>query len=153
MVTEKGYKEHVLKGTELVSRVVVGVLFIYAGWVKGMDVYGFSKTVYGYGLLPGVLVNGVAIVLPWVEVVAGVCLVAGIWPRASSGVVGILLGLFMGAILFNMMRGYTFDCGCFGAESGETGWGTVIRDVAMLLPMLWVLLYRGKRWLCLAEQG
>lgn len=134
-----------LAWVELAARVVVGALFVYAGWVKAMDVYGFAKTVYGYGILPGFLVNITAIALPWVELVAGMMMIAGVWPRASAGVVAGLLLVFMAAILFNIARGYTFDCGCFGAGDGETGWGTIIRDVAMLTPTLLVLGFRGRR--------
>ena len=152
MEKRDGWKE-VWALLELFSRLVVGGLFLYAGWMKAMDVYGFAKTVYGYGILPGFLVNLAAIVLPWVEVVAGIFMMAGIWPRAASGLVAGLLLIFMGAIVYNISRGYTFDCGCFGAGDGQTGWGTVGRDVLMLLPTFFVLLFSGKRRWALWGRG
>jgi uncharacterized membrane protein YphA (DoxX/SURF4 family) len=150
--------EHVLMARalpvlELLSRWVLGALFLYAGVQKIMDPYGFAKTIYGYGLLPGGLVNITAIVLPWVEVLAGAGLLLGVWPVASSGVIAGLLLLFMTAIVYNMARGYTFDCGCFGAGDDPTGWGTMWRDTAMLVPAVGIVLFKWRRRGCLHAGG
>lgn len=76
---ENGLIARVLPVLELLSRWVLGLLFIYAGVQKIIDPYGFAKTIYGYGILPGDLVNITGIVLPWVEVMAGggFCLACG----------------------------------------------------------------------------
>lgn len=135
---------------ELLFRWGLGLLFLYAGVQKIMDPYGFAKTIYGYGILPGELVNLTAIVLPWVEVVAGGALVLGICPVSSAGVTSGLLCLFLVALVYNIARGYTFDCGCFGSGGDETtGWNTVWRDVAMLVPAVGVMCFQGRRRFCL----
>jgi len=92
---------------ELICRWVLALLFLYAGVQKVMDPYGFAKTVYGYGILPGEMVNITAIVLPWVEVLAGGALLIGVWPMSSAGVISGLLLLFMVALVANIARGYT----------------------------------------------
>ncbi|BCS96127.1 hypothetical protein DSLASN_17590 [Desulfoluna limicola] len=151
--SEKGLMAQVLPVLELLSRWVLGALFVYAGVQKIIDPNGFAKTIYGYGILPGGLVNITAIVLPWVEVLAGGGLLLGVWPASSSGLVSGLLLVFMAAIVFNIARGYTFDCGCFGAGGDTTGWGTVWRDTAMLIPAVGVLLFKGRRRVCLYAGG
>jgi len=139
---------------ELLCRWVLGGLFLYAGVQKIADPYGFAKTVYGYGILPGELVNLMAIVLPWVEVLAGGTLILGVWPVSSAGVISGLLLLFLVALVANIARGYSFDCGCFGSGGNETtGWGTVWRDVSMLVPAAGVILFRGRRRCCLYSKG
>ena len=150
---ENGLMARVLPILELLSRWVLGLLFIYAGVQKIIDPYGFAKTIYGYGILPGGLVNITGIVLPWVEVLAGGGLLLGVWPASSSGVVSALLLVFMVAIVYNIARGYTFDCGCFGAGDDNTGWGTVWRDTAMLVPAVGIMLFKGRRRVCLCAGG
>ncbi|VFQ45254.1 MauE/DoxX family redox-associated membrane protein [Desulfoluna butyratoxydans] len=143
-----------LEIAELLCRWVLGGLFIYAGAQKIADPYGFAKTVFGYGILPGELVNITAIVLPWIEVLAGGTLLAGVWPVSSAGVISGLLLMFLVALVANIARGYTFDCGCFGSGGEETtGWGTVFRDVAMLVPAAAVVLFKGRRRFCLFDGG
>ncbi len=138
---------------EMLSRWIVGGVFLYAGGQKILDPDGFAKIIYGYGILPGGWVNITAIVLPWVECIAGGALVIGVWPASSSGVISGLLSFFMVAIIYNIMRGYTFDCGCFGGSGEPSGWGTVVRDIALFIPGAMILLFRGKRYLCVYTGG
>ena len=59
----------------IVSRLILGGIFIYAAMDKIAHPDQFAEIVYNYKLLPGALVNLMAIVLPWVEILAGVFLV------------------------------------------------------------------------------
>lgn len=156
-MTGNGFKKGAAAGAfavvDLLFRWGVGAIFVYAGVQKIIDPAGFARTIFGYGILPGELVNLVAIVLPWVEVLAGGALLAGVWPVSASWVISGLLLLFMAAIVFNIARGYTFDCGCFGSGSDPAGWATVWRDGAMLVPAVGVMLFRGRRHLCLYAGG
>lgn len=137
---------------ELLARWILGGIFVYAGVQKIIDPSGFAKTIYGYGILTQGI-NLTAILLPWVEVVAGAALVAGIYPASSSGLISGLLILFVAIIVYNIARGYTFDCGCFGAGDDPTGWGTVVRDAGMLALGAIVFLYKGKRLFCMHTGG
>lgn len=137
---------------ELLARWVLGGIFLYAGVHKIVDPEGFAKTIYGYGILTQGI-NLTAILLPWVELVAGAALVAGIYPVSSSGLISGLLAVFVVVIVYNIARGYTFDCGCFGAGDDPTGWGTVLRDVGMLALGGIVFFYKGERLFCLHTGG
>ncbi|WP_300666795.1 MauE/DoxX family redox-associated membrane protein [Desulfoluna sp.] len=150
-----GFRTEVWGALELISRWVLGAIFLYAGVQKIIDPSGFAKTIFGYGILPGEMVNLMAIVLPWVESFAGGALLLGVWPASSARVIAGLLFLFITALVFNISRGYTFDCGCYGAGEGVTGWGTVWRDLAMLVPALGVIFFkgRGRRRFCLSAGG
>ena len=57
-----------------------------------------------------------ALVLPWLEVFAGLALVLGIWRRTAAAIFGALLIVFVGAISINLARGHPIDCGCFGTS-------------------------------------
>jgi putative oxidoreductase len=126
----------------LLFRVVLGGLFIYAGVVKIVDPLGFAQDIRNYRLVGQSLSFIVAIVLPWLEVLAGVFLIAGIWERGAALVITGLLVFFIVLTLVTMARGLDVDCGCFGSLSRRSGWGVVLEDLIMLALGLGVLFSR-----------
>lgn len=111
--------------------------------------------IYNYRLLPGSLVNGAALVMPWVELFAGLALILGVWRREAAVLVGIMLLVFIVAIGVNLARGHAVDCGCFNVKSAgrsreellsDMRW-VLIRDVGLLLLVAQVLAAtRPPRW-------
>ena len=65
-------------------RWILGITFIYASYYKILSPTDFAKMVYGYNLFPEVLINLIAIVLPFVELISGLCLLLGIYPRSAA---------------------------------------------------------------------
>jgi uncharacterized membrane protein YphA (DoxX/SURF4 family) len=117
----------------LLCRLIVGMVFIVASWNKMLDPAGFAKLVHAYKLLPLPLVNPFAVVLPWIEFVAGVLLILGAFPRSAATVSALLTIMFIVAISLTMIRGLSIDCGCFSLESGsEVGWSLLLRDIVLL---------------------
>ncbi|MGA7993265.1 MAG: MauE/DoxX family redox-associated membrane protein [Thermoanaerobaculia bacterium] len=122
-------------------QIALGALFIAAALPKIVDPPGFAHMVYNYRLVPGALVNLMGLVMPWLELLAGIALVLGIWTRTSAATIGTLLGVFVVAIAINLARGNAVDCGCFDMSSaGKTAAerladmrGVVLRDAGMLL--------------------
>ena len=117
-----------------ILRLVLGGVFLYASFDKILHPQAFSETVYNYQVLPDAAVNLVALVLPWLEFLLGLCLVTGIWmPGAVLMTTGLLL-VFIGALVFNLARGLDIHCGCFSTEAGgePVGLMTVIRDLGFL---------------------
>ena len=51
-------------------RVVVGVVFVSASVYKIIDPGSFARSIWYYHLMPGSLINLIALVLPWVELLA-----------------------------------------------------------------------------------
>ncbi len=93
---------------------VLAAFFAVAGFFKISDPPGFAHEIHNYALLPGAAVNALALVLPWLEVVAGIALFLGIARRSAARVLGILLLVFIVALSINLARGRPVDCGCFG---------------------------------------
>jgi uncharacterized membrane protein YphA (DoxX/SURF4 family) len=65
-------------------------------------------------LLPGALESFLAVCLPWLEFLLGMCMVLGILHRTASLMIAGLNGFFIIAIGSVMARGIVVDCGCFG---------------------------------------
>lgn len=128
----------------LLFRVVLGGLFIYAGVVKVIDPLGFAQDIRNYRLVGQSLSFIAAVVLPWLEILAGAFLVAGVWKRGAALVITGLLVFFIALTLITMARGLDVDCGCFGSLSRKSGWGVVLEDLGMLALGLSIL-FEGRK--------
>ncbi len=119
----------------LPARWYLGGLFVLASLHKIAVPHDFVIDVATYGILPLALVNPVAIVLPWVELVAGLMLLLGARVRAAALLVAAMVAVFLAALVIALARGLDMSCGCFasqGAESDPISWLTVVRDLAWL---------------------
>jgi uncharacterized membrane protein YphA (DoxX/SURF4 family) len=97
------------------ARLAVGAVFVLAGTTKLVNPGSFSATLLAYDVLPVDLLRPVALALPWVEVVVGLYLLAGLFTRVAAGAAIALLVVFMVAITQALLRGLSLeDCGCFG---------------------------------------
>jgi len=133
------------KGVLLAFRLVLGGLFVYAGAVKVLDPLDFAQNIRTYQLVGQSLSFIAAIVLPWLEILAGLALILGIWTRGAALVVAGLLVFFIVLTAVTMVRGLDVDCGCFGSLSRKSGWGVILEDLGMLALGLALLLAPKKR--------
>ncbi|HZI66292.1 MAG TPA: MauE/DoxX family redox-associated membrane protein [Thermoanaerobaculia bacterium] len=122
-------------------QIALGAVFVAAALPKIADPPAFAHMIYNYRLLPGGLVNALALVLPWVELLAGAALILGVWKKESAVTAAVLLLVFLVAIGINLARDHAVDCGCFDVRSAgksreellpEMKW-VLLRDVGLLL--------------------
>jgi len=120
----------------LVSRLVLGGVFLYAGASKAFDTGGLATSIRSYGLgLPEWFVSLSAHSLPLIEVLLGAYLLVGLFTRPSAWVANGLMVLFLAALVQGALRGLEIDCGCFGSASGNEApslWADVARDLGLL---------------------
>ncbi len=106
-------------------RILLGLVFVYAGGTKIPDPQAFADSIATFKLLPIELLNVVALGLPPFEVVLGLMLVVGFKKRPAALGILMLSCVFAIALAQALVRGLEVDCGCFG--SGEpSGFGTWI---------------------------
>ena len=118
------------------TRLIAGGLFIFAGWIKLADLQSFANSVAGFKIFPeeaGHLVMLATFAFPWLEVICGLLLIAGLWTRAAALLTVALLLSFVGAIISVIVRGMSLECGCFGKLDfvcdGPIGWCSVVRNL------------------------
>lgn len=136
---------------ELAARWILGLTFIYASYNKILFPADFAKIVYGYDLFPHILINLIAIILPFLELVTGIALIIGIYTRSAVIIVNVLLVAFIILISINLIRGHEFNCGCFAIDNSgpaETSEATLLRDFIYLGLGLQIFCYRQRRRLC-----
>jgi hypothetical protein len=127
-------------------------IFIYASIDKIAQPAAFAKDVYNYQILPDALINLTALVLPWLELLLGLCLLAGIWKPGAVLSVNGLLSVFLAALVFNLARGLDINCGCFSSGSGTPTMSTtyyLARDIGFLV--LGAFLFYGTFFSCRPE--
>ena len=101
------------------ARVILGLAFLAAGVLKVVDPMAFALSIARMQIAPKAAIGAAAIVLPWIEIVAGAALLA--WPpgrSAALAIVGALLVAFSAALVIALARGTSTSCGCFGVEGG-----------------------------------
>ena len=124
----------------LLVRFFLGAVFIFAGVPKIMDTAAFAGAVYNYQLLPDMLINFFAMFLPWLEVIVGILLIAGVWLPGAVVIYNGLMVAFIAALITSAVRGLDINCGCFSTDSVHTiDSGTIFRDVGLLLASLYLL--------------
>jgi putative oxidoreductase len=124
----------------LAIRLVLGGFFLYASLDKIASPAGFARIVYQWQVVGPVPANLVAVVLPWVEALAGILLIVGPWKREAAAVIALMLVVFLVAAGSVMARGIDVEnCGCVSTARTEerawwkgVGWFLVARNLVLL---------------------
>lgn len=124
-------------------RIILGCIFLWASYDKILEPESFLVIVSNYRILPDVLANPVAFVLPWVEAVCGIMLVTGYMVKGSALIVNLLMIIFILALLISSFRGIDISCGCFSSSSDHIGdiYMYLARDFFIFLFSGWVLVH------------
>lgn len=129
-------------GISLPLRLYIGGVFLYACYHKILDPGSFAVDIATYQILPLYLVNLMAIVLPWVELAAGLMIIIGWRTEAASLLIAGMMAMFTTSIIIALFQGLDMSCGCFaspGMEEDPISIKTVLRDLGWLLIPLYVL--------------
>jgi putative oxidoreductase len=125
--------------------LVLGGVFVYASLSKIADPRAFAKIIYHYQVIgPGpslgfVPANLLAVSLPWVELIAGVLLITGVWRREAAGATAVMLAIFVAAVASTLARGIDIqNCGCFALDASgrAAGWKLIAGNLALLAAAL-----------------
>ena len=103
----------------LISRVILGIILIYASYSKILDPAAFSKNIHNFHITDNFVwvENLVALILPWLELIVGVFLIFGVF---LEGATSITIGLYIFFIIIlsqAVLRGIDVHCGCFKTEA------------------------------------
>ena len=131
------------------ARLAVAGLFLAACIAKIRDPAAFALAVHRYRILPGEWVNLVALVLPWIELTAGLAVLAAPARLRAAGalIIAGMLSVFTLAISLNLLRGIEASCGCFSTRADAAvsdGWN-LVRNGALIWLSLAVFLDAFRR--------
>lgn len=128
---------------------ILGLVFIFSGFVKCADPVGTSVFVEKYlatyhldALLPAAL--AIAVALAAVELLLGAMLMFGVAQRVTAVATTIFMSLFTAVTLLSATVLPIGDCGCFGDAVRLSPWETFAKNLVML-PMAIYLWWGSER--------
>jgi len=132
-----------------ITRVLLGSVFIFSGFVKGVDPLGFAYKLEDYFIafqwdffIPFALFF--SILLCTVEFSLGVMLLLNLRLKLASWLVLLMMLFFSGLTLNDALFSPVPDCGCFGDAIKLTNWQTFYKNLVLLPMSIIVLIYRNK---------
>lgn len=125
----------------VVSRWIVGLVFLFSSFVKGVDPMGTmfkvqdymsSWSLFGSSFdwaypLAGVL----AVALICAEFLVGVLLIFNSFRILSAWLLSLMMAFFTVTTFFDAVTNLVDDCGCFGDAIKLTNWETFWKNVAL----------------------
>jgi len=133
-----------------ISRILVGALFVFSGFVKLVDPIGskykfqeyFSADVLNLEfLIPYAL--PFAIILIVAEILLGVMILIGYKPKFTVWNLFFLTLIFLFLTWYSAYYNKVTDCGCFGDAIKLSTWGTFYKNV-ILIALIIILLMKVK---------
>ncbi len=112
----------------ILARLVVGLVWIVAGYLKLQDIDDSIRSVRNFRVLPESMVRAVGTGLPIFEVALGSLLVVGLALRVTGALSALLQLAFIVGIASAWARGLQIECGCFG------GSGSLVQDASAKYP-------------------
>ncbi len=118
-----------------VCLVTLVIVFVQGAIPKITDPMAFARSIHRYGILPDVLINPLAIVLPWLELTVVLALLIPQVRFAGATILVTLLFIFTVAIGSALVRGLDISCGCFSTNSdaAKIGWPNLLRNAGLVL--------------------
>lgn len=132
----------------LVARIFIGVVFIYSGFVKGVDPLGSTYKFNDYFTAFNIswlstLSFILAIVLSALEFIIGVAFLLNLKIKQSSLGALILMLIFTPITFILALNNPVHDCGCFGDAIILTNWQTFWKNIILLIPIIYI--YRVRK--------
>ena len=120
-----------------ICRIIVGLVFVFSGFVKGVDplgtVYRMEDYFYAFGIIWAVPLSlYLTIILCTMEFIIGISLLFNIWIRGTAWLLLPLLTFFTFLTFFDAVYNPVPDCGCFGDAIKLTNQQTFLKNVILM---------------------
>ncbi len=134
-----------------VCRFVLAIVFIFSGFVKGVDPLGTQYKIQDYleafgwsSFIPDFVPLLASVLLAMLEFTLGVYFLFGIRRRLSTALTLILLLFMTPLTLYLAIKNPVSDCGCFGDALILTNWETFWKNVFLLIAAVSVFLWGNR---------
>ena len=128
-----------MESAVLIVRVLLGSLLLAAGVLKLGHAAELAATIATFRLLPAFIVGPLALALPYIELLLGAYLIAGLFTKAVAAVAAFQFTLYAAAIASAVARHIPANCGCFGPnDSAVADWPHVAFDLLLAAAAIFV---------------
>ena len=128
-------------------RIIVGIVFIYSGFVKGIDPLGSDYkftdyfNAFGMGWMNATTLF-FSFALSLVEFLIGIALLFNLWVSRMAWGSLLFMAFFTPLTLVLALTNPVSDCGCFGDAMILTNWQTFWKNIILLLLAIMIFMYR-----------
>ena len=128
----------------VICRVLLGLVFIFSGFVKAVDPWGTAYKFTDYFTafhmnVPETVSLILSIILSAMEFVLGGLLLANVWlAKFVSRTVFVVMGIFTFMTLYIAIKNPVTDCGCFGDAIELSNWQSFAKNVILILISIYV---------------
>jgi uncharacterized membrane protein YphA (DoxX/SURF4 family) len=138
-----------MKYLTMAGRLILGVVFIFSGFVKSVDplgsAYKFSDYFNAFKLsFLGFLALPLGVILSAFELVLGISLLLGYRRRITYRILFWFMGFFTLLTLVLALFNPVSDCGCFGDAIILTNWETFFKNVVLMLFVIPLFMLRDQ---------
>lgn len=142
-------KEKIISLLLTVARIVLGLVFVFSGFVKGVDPLGSTHKISDYlNAFNLGFIEPLAIVFAFfliaAEFLIGISLIFRFRFRLGAWAVAIFMVSFTVLTFFLALFNPVTDCGCFGDAIIMTNWQTFFKNLALLPFVYIVFMYRDE---------
>lgn len=129
----------------LISRIILGLVFIFAGAEKINFPDQFAVAISNYRIFPVFVLNIIAVTLPWIEITSGLLLLFGILLKENSTITGTLMIVFTLMVIAALLRGLDIDCGCFGTHDAQkVGILKLLENTGLIILAVHIYVFNNK---------
>lgn len=150
-----------MKWIATISRILIGTVFLFSGFVKGVDPLGTAYRLEDYFIAFNLelfipLALFFSILLCTLEFAIGAMLLLNIQMKVTSWLLLVMMVFFSVLTLNDALYNPVPDCGCFGDAIKLTNWQTFYKNLVLLPLAILIFMYRakfkpfissGKQWL------
>ena len=131
-----------------VAQILLGITFIFSGFVKGIDPWGSAYKFTDYFNAMGMewllwAAFPLGVFLAFAEFAIGVALLFNIFIRLVSWLALLFMAFFLPLTLWIAIKNPVTDCGCFGDALVISNWETFYKNVFLMIFAVIVVKYRN----------
>lgn len=138
-----------MKAIREISRILIGLVFVFSGFVKGIDILGsnykFTDYFNAFGTEWAIMFSfALAIILSFAEFAIGAAILTNYKVKFFSWLLLAFMAFFLPFTLFIALANPVKDCGCFGDALVITNWQTFYKNIVLTILAVTVFIYRKK---------
>jgi uncharacterized membrane protein YphA (DoxX/SURF4 family) len=136
-----------MKIVKHLARILIGITFVFSGFVKGIDPWGSTYKFTDYFNAMGMdwmlwAAFPLGVLLALAEFTIGIALVFNIFIRFFSWLALSFMAIFLPITLWVAIKNPVTDCGCFGDALVISNWETFYKNVILTILAIIVVAYR-----------